>query len=168
VLIDDYGEVELQVRRGRAGVSVMIEGETVELGNLTGKHGRLTIDSARGPELISVCRRRDGVEIARSGLAISTRIALKVDTRRDHGQLDLGGNALAAPLHGLISEIYVATGDAVTAGDAILQMEAMKLIHTLRASASGTVKAVHCASGQTVPAGAVLVEIDVTDEKEEE
>jgi biotin carboxyl carrier protein len=38
----------------------------------------------------------------------------------------------------------------------------------LRASASGTVKAVHCASGQTVPAGAVLVEIDVTDEKEEE
>src|SRR5262249_52503069 len=103
-----------------------------------------------------------------SGLAISARIALKVDTRRDHGQLDLGGNALAAPLHGLISEIYVAEGDTVSGGDAILQMEAMKLIHTLRAPASGTVKAIHCAPGQTVRATAVLVEIDLANEKEDE
>jgi 3-methylcrotonyl-CoA carboxylase alpha subunit len=115
-----------------------------------------------------VHRRDDGVAIARSGLAISARISLKVDIRRDHGHLDLGGNALAAPLHGLISEIYVAKGDVVAAGDSILQMEAMKLIHTLRAPASGTVAAIHCAPGQTVPAGAVLVEITVDDEKEDD
>jgi 3-methylcrotonyl-CoA carboxylase alpha subunit len=168
VLVDDYGEVELQVRHGRGSFSVAIEGETVELGHLARKNGRLIIDAAHGPETISVHRRHDGAAIARSGLAISARIALKVDIRHDHGHLELGGNALAAPLHGLISEIYVAKGDAVAAGDSILQMEAMKLVHTLKAPASGTVAAVHCSPGQTVPAGAVLVEITVDDEKEDD
>ncbi len=168
VLVDEYGEVELQVRRGRGGFSVVVEGETVELGNLAVRNGRLTIDSAHGPEFICAYRRHDGVDIARSGLAISAKIALKVDSRPDHGQLELGGNALAAPLHGLIAEIYVGKGDLVSAGDPVLQMEAMKLIHTLRAPASGVVAAIHCAPGETVPAGAVLVEIQVADEKEDE
>jgi 3-methylcrotonyl-CoA carboxylase alpha subunit len=168
LLVDDHGEVELQVRHGRSGFSVAIEGETVELGHLARKNGCLIIDAAHGPEVIGVHRRDDGVAIARSGLAISARIALKVDIRHDHGHFDLGGNALAAPLHGLISEIYVAKGDAVAAGDSILQMEAMKLIHTLKAPASGTVAAIHCSPGQTVPAGAVLVEINVDDEKEDD
>jgi 3-methylcrotonyl-CoA carboxylase alpha subunit len=168
VLVDDYGEIELQVHRGRTGFSVVIEGETVELGQLASENGRLIFDTAHGPEVIGVHRGDDGVEIVRCGLAISAKIALKVDVRRDHGQLDLGGHTLAAPLHGLISEIYVAKGDTVAAGDSILQMEAMKLIHTLRAPASGTVAAIHCAPGQTVPAGAVLVEINVENEKEDD
>jgi acetyl-CoA carboxylase biotin carboxylase subunit len=168
VLADDYGEVELQVRRSRVGFSVLIEGETVELGHLSGENGRLVIDAAHGPEAMRVHRREDGVDIARSGLAVSATIALKVDTRRDRGQPELSGNAVAAPLHGLISQIHVGKGDAVTAGDPVLQMEAMKLIHTLRAPATGTVASVHCALGQTVPAGAVLVEIVPEEPKEDE
>jgi biotin carboxyl carrier protein len=38
-------------------------------------------------------------------------------------------------------------------------MEAMKLVHTLKAAAAGLVNAIRCAVGDTVPAGAVLVEI---------
>lgn len=168
LLADEYGEIELRVDCGRAGFAVVIEGETVELGHLAHENGRLTIDAAHGPEAVSVRRRADGVDIARAGFALSARIELKVDTRRDHGQLELSGNAVAAPLHGLISQIHVGKGDAVAAGDPVLQMEAMKLIHTLRAPASGTVAAVHCALGQTVPAGAVLVEITPEESKEDE
>jgi biotin carboxyl carrier protein len=45
-------------------------------------------------------------------------------------------------------------------------MEAMKLIHTLAATASGRVAAIHCNAGDTVPAGAVLVEIISADAEE--
>jgi acetyl/propionyl-CoA carboxylase alpha subunit len=168
VLTDEYGEIELRVDCGRAGSAVVIEGETVELGHLAHENGRLTIDAAYGPESVSVRRRADGVDIARAGFALSARIELKVDTRREHGELALGGNAIVAPLHGLISQIYVARGEPVAAGDPVLQMEAMKLIHTLRAPASGTLAAVHCELGQTVPAGAVLAEIAPDELKEED
>ncbi len=39
------------------------------------------------------------------------------------------------------------------------QMEAMKLIHMLKATAPGRIEAIRCAVGDSVPAGAVLVEI---------
>jgi 3-methylcrotonyl-CoA carboxylase alpha subunit/geranyl-CoA carboxylase alpha subunit len=39
------------------------------------------------------------------------------------------------------------------------QMEAMKLIHMLKATAPGRIEAIRCAVGDTVPAGAVRVEI---------
>lgn len=44
-------------------------------------------------------------------------------------------------------------------------MEAMKLIHTLQATAPG-IEAIRCAVGDTVPAGAVLVEIAPVDMKD--
>ena len=62
-------------------------------------------------------------------------------------------------LHGVVSRLHVALGDAVEKGTPVLQMEAMKLIHTLKASAPGRIEAIRCAVGDTVPAGAVLVEI---------
>jgi 3-methylcrotonyl-CoA carboxylase alpha subunit len=54
----------------------------------------------------------------------------------------------------------------VEKGSSVLQMEAMKLIHTLTAPVSGRVAAIHCNAGDTVPAGAVLVEITSADEEE--
>ncbi|MEO6782847.1 MAG: biotin/lipoyl-containing protein [Bradyrhizobium sp.] len=48
----------------------------------------------------------------------------------------------------------------------MLQMEAMKLIHTLQATALGRIEAIRCAVGDTVPAGAVLVEIAPVDMKD--
>jgi 3-methylcrotonyl-CoA carboxylase alpha subunit len=46
-------------------------------------------------------------------------------------------------------------------------MEAMKLIHTLKATVPGRVGSIHCAVGDTVPAGAILVEISPIKEIEE-
>ncbi len=78
---------------------------------------------------------RDGnlVWIARNGLAISATVELKIDLPRAPGTSDRGGNVIDAPLHGVVSHILVAVGDAVEKGSAVMQMEAMKLIHTLTA-----------------------------------
>ena len=48
----------------------------------------------------------------------------------------------------------------------MLQMEAMKLIHTLKAPVPGRIEQIRCTVGDIVPAGAILVEI-TPDEVEE-
>lgn len=60
---------------------------------------------------------------------------------------------------GNIFEILVAVGDEVTAGQAVLVAEAMKMETELHANIAGTVKAIHVAKGDRVTPGEVLMEI---------
>jgi 3-methylcrotonyl-CoA carboxylase alpha subunit/geranyl-CoA carboxylase alpha subunit len=48
----------------------------------------------------------------------------------------------------------------VAQGDTVIVLEAMKLMYSLPAQISGRVTLVFCAPGDTVPAGAPLVEIE--------
>jgi len=70
------------------------------------------------------------------------------------------GGPVRAPMPGKVVEIPVAEGDAVTLGDTVAVVEAMKLRTALTAGADGTVKAIHCALGDQVAAGDTLVEIE--------
>jgi biotin carboxyl carrier protein len=51
-------------------------------------------------------------------------------------------------------------------GTPVLQMEAMKLIPTLKAPVSGRIQSIRCAEGDTVPAGALLIEISPEEAEE--
>ena len=96
------------------------------------------------------------------GPALGRRLAVRHHRHegpRERGGLEKSGNAIEAPLHGVVSQLHVALGDTVEKGEPVLQMEAMKLIHTLRAPVSGRIGQIRCNVGDTVPAGAVLVEI---------
>lgn len=70
-----------------------------------------------------------------------------------------GPAPLVAPMPGLIVKIAVAVGDAVTPGQGLVTMEAMKMENELRASAAGVVAAIHVAPGTAVDKGALLVEL---------
>ena len=54
-------------------------------------------------------------------------------------------NAIAAPFHALVTEVPIRPGDVVAAGDAIVVIEAMKMLHTLAAAGPGTVDEVRVA-----------------------
>jgi biotin carboxyl carrier protein len=99
------------------------------------------------------------VSIAHAGLALKAMIRPNIDVPRDDAAHHHSGNAIEAPLHGVVSRLHVALGDTVEKGTPVLQMEAMKLIHTLKAPVHGRVDKIRCAEGDTVPAGAILVEI---------
>ena len=73
---------------------------------------------------------------------------------------------IEAPLHGVVSQLHVALGDIVEKGAPVMQMEAMKLIHTLKAQVAGRVAQIRCNVGDTVPAGAVLIEITPSEVEE--
>jgi pyruvate carboxylase subunit B len=70
-----------------------------------------------------------------------------------------GPAPLVAPMPGLIVRVHCAVGDVVEAGQPLVVMEAMKMENELKASAGGTIRAVHGTPGQAVDKGALLVEL---------
>ncbi|AWZ09875.1 hypothetical protein DRB89_41935 [Streptomyces sp. ICC4] len=66
--------------------------------------------------------------------------------------------SLLAPMPGTVVRVAegLAPGSAVTAGQPLLWLEAMKMEHRILAPASGTLTALHAATGQQVEFGALL------------
>ena len=69
-------------------------------------------------------------------------------------------NAVKAPLPGVITEIKVAVGDEVKAGDTVVVLEAMKMANNLDAEKSGKVTAVLVQEGESVMEDTPLVVIE--------
>ena len=67
---------------------------------------------------------------------------------------------LRSPLQALIVQWQVRPGDAFAAGDVLVIIEAMKMEHELRAGASGRVRELLFASGETVNEGDLLLAAD--------
>ena len=69
---------------------------------------------------------------------------------------DAGTEALA-PFPGLVTEVLVSPGDAVTRGQALLTIEAMKMLHPVTAGGEAEIATVEVAPGDQVEGGAVLI-----------
>jgi acetyl/propionyl-CoA carboxylase alpha subunit len=65
--------------------------------------------------------------------------------------------SLHAPMPGRVVRVEVEPGQAVSGGQVLLVLEAMKMEHTIRSPRDGVVSEVDCAPGDQVEAGAVLV-----------
>jgi len=69
-------------------------------------------------------------------------------------------NAVKAPLPGVITEIKVAVGDEVQAGDTVIVLEAMKMANALQAEKAGKVTAICVKVGESVMEDDPLVVIE--------
>ena len=68
--------------------------------------------------------------------------------------------SLTAPMPATVIRINAPSGSVVKRGDTLLVLEAMKMELPIKATADGTVTAVHCAVGDLVQPGISLIEID--------
>ena len=68
--------------------------------------------------------------------------------------------ALAAPMPATVVAIHVTPGQAVTAGDVLVVLEAMKMELAVTAPRDGRVRAIACRVGELVQPGVPLVEFD--------
>jgi len=71
-----------------------------------------------------------------------------------------GDKVIRAPLSGSIVRIHAQPGDQVTAGAALMVLEAMKMENDIPAPASGKIKELAVAVGDRVAAGAVLAVLE--------
>ncbi len=73
---------------------------------------------------------------------------------------DAGGTPIKAPMPGMIIRFNKNVGDAVTKGEAVVVLEAMKMENALVAPCDGVLKAINCKSGDTVAKGATLCVVE--------
>lgn len=74
-----------------------------------------------------------------------------------------GGGAVKAPMPGRIVKALVAEGDDVVVGQPVIIVEAMKMENEVLSEGAGSIRRILVSAGDTVDAGAVLVEIEPHD-----
>ena len=143
--------VEAVVEPGRDGVRVSLN-ETVHM---------LEWDGARW------CV--DGAPVPATGVCHGAGVSVFWGNNYHFGRvdpLDVGGDAgaaagrIEAPMPGLVKSVHVTAGQAVTAGDRLAVLEAMKMEHSLTAGRDGVVAEVLAAAGDQVEAGAPLIVLE--------
>ncbi|PJI96047.1 3-methylcrotonyl-CoA carboxylase alpha subunit [Acidovorax sp. 69] len=131
-----------------------------------------------GPLVFSA--RADGIELQYAGQR--TRAAVYAQGEVDHVFTPLGatqitaidllahsgeaaaeGGRLTAPMPGKVVSFAVKAGDAVTKGQPLAVMEAMKMEHTIAAPADGVVQELLYAPGDQVTEGAELLKLVVAE-----
>ncbi|MCX5564282.1 acetyl/propionyl/methylcrotonyl-CoA carboxylase subunit alpha [Alcaligenes phenolicus] len=110
---------------------------------------------------LDVVKTDEGHAIYWRGMEWRTSVTpgLEVEARTS-GSDNGGKGVVSSPMPGVITEVRIQPGQAVAAGDTLLVMEAMKLIHSLDSEVDGVVKSVHCNPGETVGMGVSLIEIE--------
>jgi acetyl-CoA/propionyl-CoA carboxylase biotin carboxyl carrier protein len=83
----------------------------------------------------------------------------RAGARTGGGGAAASGDALTSPMQGTIVKILAEEGAAVSAGDLVVVLEAMKMEQPITAHKSGTVTGLTAQVGQTVASGAILCEI---------
>jgi biotin carboxyl carrier protein len=68
--------------------------------------------------------------------------------------------SLLAPMPGGVVRVLAAQGDPVTAGQALVVLEAMKMEHTVAAPVDGVVAEIHVGPGDQVDTGQVLAVVE--------
>ncbi len=66
---------------------------------------------------------------------------------------------MISPLAGVVQAVEVAVGAQVNEGDLVITLEAMKMYTPINATSSGTIKAIHVKTGDSVEEGQPLLTI---------
>lgn len=86
--------------------------------------------------------------------------ALVVERVRQRGGGPAAQGSLASVIPAVVSQILVAVGDEVEAGDKLILLESMKMVIPIQAPHAGRVTRILCEPGESVPAGVPLVEVE--------
>jgi biotin carboxyl carrier protein len=117
------------------------------------EHNGLPHGSAEGV----AARTGDVVWVGLAGELFAFRIVTDTGMPRSSSRAQ---DALTPPMPATVVRVAVSVGDAVSEGDTVVVLEAMKMELAIRAPMAGTVRAVHCKAGDLVQPGLVLLDID--------
>ena len=114
----------------------------------------------------STRERRQTWGIAVEGTRVWLRSPQGVVWSVDEGSLlpqpkapEAAAGSVVAQIAAVVSQVHVAVGDTVTADQPLVTLESMKMLTILKAPQAGVVRAILAGVGESVAAGAVLVEV---------
>ena len=155
----DYNTETIPVDLMPSGKSyrATIGDETVKVEVLQAEDGKLDllIDDKRVTAYVSSDNARRWVTINGQTFVLTKSSAVRT---RGHGGHHAAGE-LTAPMPGQVRAVNVGEGDAVTKGQTLLVLEAMKMEIRIHAPQDGTIKKLFVKQGQTVDREQLLIEI---------
>jgi 3-methylcrotonyl-CoA carboxylase alpha subunit len=84
----------------------------------------------------------------------------RIDVLAEAEAAATGGGQLTSPMPGTVVRVMVEPGAAVTRGQPLMVVEAMKMEHTIAAHADGVVKQVRFRAGDAVAEGVELIQFE--------
>lgn len=149
----------------------VFEGATVEWhGGSTGYavDGHTVVEAGPSRVVLETGGVRTSYDVA---VGATNSYDVHVDSPRGHVRLtrvprfvdpaeQVASGSLLAPMPGTVVSVAVETGQAVTAGQTVLVLEAMKMQHTVKAPTDGVVTQIDVKAGAQVAAGEVLAVVE--------
>ncbi len=162
-----------QVKIGERIVAVRVVDAAAGLAELEGKPVRFDFRHVRG-DLYSILIDNQAYSVQLSGaspeqevrigphvytVSVADQRSLALAALKRQVKTEAGETAVKAPMPGLITRILVKAGDTVTAGQALVVIEAMKMENELKSPVAGVVATVTAQAHTAVEKGAVLLTI---------
>jgi acetyl/propionyl-CoA carboxylase alpha subunit len=162
IFAGDSGEIKIEYRFDRSGLQVRIDGTDLDVTLVAATREQVTllIDGVQRKFLI---HRVGDVHYVDSVLGCT---ALQEKPRFPDVAADAVAGSMVAPLPGVVCEVAVKIGDQVAAGDLLVVIESMKVLHQITAPTAGRVSQLSVQAGDTIAAGAILAVIDEQTETE--
>lgn len=157
---DSGGRVTAEIKGGASRFEVAIDGVTDAIESRCDDN-RITI--VREGRTYRFAHAVDGVRVMVSRDGSTSEFTIVPEIEGASAQANVSINAVprvVAAMPGVVNSLAVEVGQEVAAGDTVLVLEAMKLMHSMPSPVAGKVKAVLCAVGDTVTSGTILVEIE--------
>lgn len=134
---------------------VMIRGRTYDVGieDIHVSPVRVTVDGA----MYTVSIEEANMQLVTTGPKDVSLASMEALPERPAGRSE---RIVAAPMPGIILSVPVSAGDAVSRGQDLCVLEAMKMNNSIRSPREGVISAVHVRAGQTVAHGDLLFEFE--------
>jgi biotin carboxyl carrier protein len=159
----DGDEFPVEVERHHGGYIVKLRDRVIEADLVNAGPFVRSLRLGDGTQFALIHHRSGSmheITLADSTIHVEINDPLALRRKRREDETSAGG-AIKALMPGRIVRVLVKPGDRVAKGAGLLILEAMKMENEIQAPADGVVDAVHVEPGQTVDAGAELVEISV-------
>jgi propionyl-CoA carboxylase alpha chain len=135
-----------------------------------GAHARLHGWTPEGID-VEIDGRRARARVTRAGDVLHVHgprgnVALGIEPRFTVPGDDASAGGFVASMPGKVIDLRVRAGDAVSAGDVLIVLEAMKMEHPMRATEDGVVREVRVAEGEQVEGGTLLLVVEAAAEVE--
>jgi 3-methylcrotonyl-CoA carboxylase alpha subunit len=132
------------------GAPLRLTGPRIENGALVAgaDHGRLRVTVVADGNQVTVIERGRATRVTR------------VDVLAEAEAASFGHGQLTSPMPGTVVRVMVEPGAAVTRGQPLMVVEAMKMEHTIAAHADGIVKLVRFRAGDSVAEGVELIQFE--------
>ena len=138
-------------------IQVVIDNQsyTVEIDNI---HARPVLVTVHGEEFEVWPEAAEEAEVSKTAApVISVPVMETVPSALEPPENTSGGRDVLSPLPGVIVAILVKPGDAVTRGQELCTLEAMKMKNAIRANREGKIASIEVGVGDQVSHGQVLI-----------